>query len=171
MGSAPESDAITTLRQTAVLDNQLAYLRILWNCTGNYATLAGGGLKRCTTRRRTPLICFMLQPRKLYIHKFEALLEAFLCPVSGHPVNISENWLIDAQRRFCPREDDARGFETSNTAEKGFGLRRFVPASMTNTSTCWHKATQKYFALCSQIGPSTFLLILIMNPDWAVIRA
>jgi hypothetical protein len=108
----------------------------------------------------------MLQGKDHFIHGLEALCEEFLCAISGRLVNISLKWMLAAQRSYFARENEIRERDGGENGEKEYGLRSFIPASMTDIDQYWHGVAEKCFALSSQMGVPTFFLTLTMNPYW-----
>jgi hypothetical protein len=119
-----------------------------------------------TTRIRKVLIFLMLQARNHFIHDLETLREDFLCAVFGRLVNINLKWMLGAQRGHFAREDELRGGDGAENVAKEYGLRSFIPSSMTDTDQYWHGVAEKCFALSSQMGPPTFFLTMTLNPYW-----
>jgi hypothetical protein len=75
----------------------------------------------------------MLQARDHFIHDLETLREEFLCAVFGRLVNINLKWMLGAQRTYFARDDEIRGGDGAENAAKEYGLRSFIPSSMTDT--------------------------------------
>jgi hypothetical protein len=109
----------------------------------------------------------MLQSGDHFIHGLETLREDFLRIVASRLVNISLKWMLEAQRGYFAREDEIRERDGDGNGQKEYGLRSFIPASVTDSDQYWHAVTEKCFALSSQMGAPTFFLPLTMNPYWS----
>jgi hypothetical protein len=62
----------------------------------------------------------------------ETLREEFLCATYGRLVNIQVKRLLSAQHVLMAREDEISGHDVIEQQEKEYGLRTFIPASMTD---------------------------------------
>jgi DNA polymerase III delta prime subunit len=146
--------------------DQLVYPLIFWNGSGGCGIHESEKLQGSTTLIRKVLISLILQPRDHFIHQLTTLREEFICAVSGRLINLTITFRSRAQRRCFAREDEIRG-ENSDNCPKEYGLRTFIPPSLTDSDEYWHHVTTKCFALSTQLGPPTFFLTFTMNPYWA----
>jgi hypothetical protein len=78
--------------------------------------------------------------------------------------------LAQAQSRCFAWEDEIRD-ENSDGVPKEYGLRTFIPPSLTASDEYWHHVATKCFALSTQLGPPTFFLTFTMNPYWSEYQA
>jgi hypothetical protein len=154
------------IKQWTIEYDQLVYPLIFWNGKGGCGVMTDAPMHGSTKRIRKALICLMLQPRDHFIHSLETLREEFICSVSGRLVNMAIHWLLAAQHSYFAREDELRGIDGTEEGAKEFGLRSFIPSSLTDTDQYWHAVAEKCFALSTQIGPPTFFLTMTMNPYW-----
>jgi hypothetical protein len=81
-------------------------------------------------------------------------------------VNFQVKWLLSAQHLLMAREDEVSGADTNDDQETEFGLRTFIPASMTDSDQYWQAVKEKCFALTSKLGRPTSFLTITMNPYW-----
>jgi hypothetical protein len=153
------------LSQFQMLYDQLVYPLIFWSGSGGCGISQSETLSGATTLIRKVLISLILQPRDHFIHSLATLREEFICAVSGRLVNLKIKFLAQAQRRCFAREDEIRG-ENSESAPKEYGLRTFIPPSLTDSDQYWHQVAMKCFALSTQLGAPTFFLTFTMNPYW-----
>jgi hypothetical protein len=108
------------------------------------------------------LISLILQPRDNYIHRLTTLHEEFIRAIAGHSINLSITFPAQAQRHCFAREDEIRG-ENFEAIPKEYGMRTFIPSSLTDSDEYWHRVATKYFALSTQLDPPTFFLTFTMN--------
>jgi hypothetical protein len=89
--------------------------------------------------------------------------EKLICSVSGRLSNLTIKYLAGAENRFFASEDEVR-----QDADEGkeYGLRTFVPASLTDSDEYWREVATKCFAISAQLGSPTFFLTFTMNPYW-----
>jgi hypothetical protein len=153
------------LEQSHAIYDQLVYPLIFWEGTGGCGHLNGELTEKTTTQIRKVLISLMLQPRTHFLHSMETLREEFLCATYGRLVNIQVKWLLAAQH-LRARQDEISTPETNEDQEREYGLRTFIPASMTDSDQYWHAVKEKCFALTSKLGPPTIFLTITMNPYW-----
>jgi hypothetical protein len=156
--------------QFHMLYDQLVYPLIFWNGSSGCGILVSENPQGATRRIRKVLISLMLQPRDLVIHQLTTLGKEFICAVYGRLINITIAFLAQAQRRCFTREDEVRD-ENSDRVPKEYGLRTFIPPSLTASDGYWHHVATKCFALLTQLGPPTFFLTFRMNPYWAEYQA
>jgi hypothetical protein len=85
-------------------------------------------------------------------------------------INLNIKYLSEAQRHCFAREDETRG-ENPDGSPIEYGLRTFIPPSLTDTDEYWAHVATKCFALSTQFSPPTFFLTFNMNPYWADYQA
>jgi hypothetical protein len=111
-----------------------------------------------------------LQPRDHFIHQLTSLREEFICAVSGRLVNIQIKYLAQVERQCFAREDEIRN-QISESNQKEYGLRTFIPPSLTDSDQYWKQVATKCFAISTQFGPPSFFLTFTMNPYWIEYQA
>jgi hypothetical protein len=113
---------------------------------------------------RKALVALVLQPREHFLHQMPTLREEFICAVSGRLININIKYLAEREKQLA-REDEIRaGDDDQNPKE--YGMRTFIPPSLTDSDEYWHHVATKCFAISTQLGPPTFFLTFTMNPYW-----
>jgi hypothetical protein len=125
------------LPQTSALYDQSIYPLIFWNGQGGLGMIKNEIVQAVTTRIRKVLICLVFQPRKHFIHLLETLREEFLCATNGRRVNPEAKWLLRAEAACLAREDEVKGKGNRDNQFDKFGLRSFIPSSMTHTDQYW----------------------------------
>jgi hypothetical protein len=153
------------LCQFHMLYDQLVYPLIFWTGFGGCGVSEDEGPQGASTRIRKALISLILQPRDHFIHQLTTLREEFVCAVSGRLVNLRIRFLAKAQRSYFAREDEIRG-QTAEGMPKEYGMRTFIPPSLTDSDEYWRHVATKCFAISTQFGAPTFFLIFTMNPYW-----
>jgi hypothetical protein len=147
--------------------DQLVYPLIFWQGWGGCGIAENAERHGATTWMRKVLISLILQPRNYFLHQLTTLREEFICAVFGRLVNIRIKFMVEAQKRYFAREDEIRQETVENTTkDKDYGLRQFIPPSITDSDEYWHHVALKCFAISSQFGPPTFFLTFTMNPYW-----
>jgi hypothetical protein len=101
------------------------------------------------------LISFILQPRDHFIHQLITLREEFICAVFGRLVNLNIKFITQAQRRYFAREDEILD-QNPGGSPKEYGLRTFIPPSLTDSDEYWRHIAPKCFAISIQLGSPTF---------------
>jgi hypothetical protein len=71
----------------------------------------------------------------------------------------------NAQKRHFPQEDEIRA-DIPDDAPKEYGMRTFIPSSLTDSNEHWQEVATKCFAISTQFGAPTFFLPFTMNPYW-----
>jgi hypothetical protein len=94
--------------------------------------------------------------RQDFIYAFEILREQLICSVSRQLAEIALNWFLAAQRSYVAREDEIRGIDSAEAGQKEFGLKLFIPLSLTDMDQSWHGVAEKCFALSIQTSPPIF---------------
>jgi hypothetical protein len=56
--------------------------------------------------------------------------------------------------------------EDEEDNEKEFGIRTFIPPSLTDSDEYWHDVATRCFAISTQLGAPTFFLIFTINRHW-----
>jgi hypothetical protein len=113
---------------------------------------------------RKALIAFVLQSREHFLHQMPTLREEFICAISGRLINIKIKDVAEREKELT-REDEMReGYDDQNPKE--YGMRTFIPLSLTDSDEYWHHVATKRFAISTQLGPPTFFLTFTMNPYW-----
>jgi hypothetical protein len=112
-------------------------------------------LQGCTTLIRKVLISLILQPRDHFIHQVIALREEFISAVFGRLVNLNIKCIAQAQRRYFAREDDIL-YQNTKESPKEYGLRTFIPPSLTDNDGYWRHIAKKCFIIATQLGYPTF---------------
>jgi hypothetical protein len=148
-----------------MLYDQLVYFLIFSTGSGGCGILETQNQQGSTTLIRKVRISLILQPRDHFIHQPGTLREEFICAVCGYLVNLNIKFLAQAERRCFRREDEIRS-EHSDGAPKEYGVRTFIPPSLTDSDEYWHSVAAKCFAFLTQLGPPTFFLTFTMNPYW-----
>jgi hypothetical protein len=143
------------LSQAHMLYNQLMYPLVFWTESGGCGVMKSEKLQSCTTPIREVLVSLILQPRDHFIHQLITLREEFICAVFGHLVNMNIKFLAHSQRRCFAREDEILDQNPKGTP-KEYGLRTFIPSSLTNSDEYWSHVTTKCFAISTQLRSPTF---------------
>jgi hypothetical protein len=154
--------------QQTMLYNQLVYPLIFWDGHGGCGSRDADDWKRVTTLIRKTAIALVLQPREHFIHAMAMLREEFICAVSGRLSNLRIKFLAQAEKRYFVREDEVRA---GDVGEKEYGMRAFIPASLTDSAEYWGEVATKCFAISTQFGAPTFFLTFTMNPYWCEFEA
>jgi hypothetical protein len=89
--------------------------------------------------------------------------------VSGRVINLNVKDLISAQAALAREHEVRQADEAVHDLE--YGLRNFIPPSLTDSDEYWHTVATKCFAISSQFGCPTFFLTFAMNPHWPDYRA
>jgi hypothetical protein len=158
------------LSQAHMLYDQLVYLLIFWTGSGGCGVMESETLQGCTTLIRKLLISLLLQPRGHFIHQLITLREKFICAVFGRWVNLNIKFIAQAQRRHFAREDEILD-QNPEGSPKEYGLRMFIPHSLTDSDEYWRHVAIKCFIISTELGPPTFFLTFTMNPYWPDYKA
>jgi hypothetical protein len=97
------------------------------------------------------LISLILQPRDHFIHQLTTLREEFICTVFVCFVNLNIKFVAQAQRRYFARGDEILD-QNSEGSPKEYGLRTFIPPSLTDNDEYWRHVATKCFAISTQLG-------------------
>jgi hypothetical protein len=152
------------LSQAHTLYDQLVYPSIFCTESGGCGVMESETLQGCTTLIRKVLISLVLQPRDHFIHQLITLREEFTCAVFGRLVNLNIKFIAQARRRHFAREDEILD-QNPEGSSKEYGLRLFIPPSLTDSDEyCRHVAT-KCLPISTQLGSPTFFLTFTMNPN------
>jgi hypothetical protein len=151
------------LSQAHILCDQLAYPLIFWTGSSGCGVMESEKLQGCMTLIRKVLISLILQPQDHFIHELITLREEFICAIFGRLVNLNIKFIAQAQRRYFAREDEILDQNPEGTP-KEYGLRVFIPPSLTDSDEYWRHVATKCFAISTQLGSPTFFLTLAMNP-------
>jgi hypothetical protein len=116
------------------------------------------------------LISVSLQPRDHFIHQLITLREEFIYSAFGRLVNLNIKFITQTQRRYFAREDEILD-QNPERSPKGYGLRTFIPPSLTDSDEYWGHVAPKCFAISTQLGSPTFFLTFTMNPHWGDYKA
>jgi hypothetical protein len=79
-------------------------------------------------------------------------------------ININIKDLITAQAALAREHEVRQADEGPHDLE--YGLRNFIPPSLTDSDEYWQTVAMKCFAISSQFGCPTFFLTFTRNPDW-----
>jgi DNA-directed RNA polymerase len=90
------------------------------------------------------MISLELQPHDHFIYQLGTLREEFMCTVSGRLMNLKVKFPEQAERKYLVRQDEIRAADQNG--EKEYGMRTFVPPSMTDINEYWREMATKYFA-------------------------
>jgi hypothetical protein len=143
------------LSQGYMLDDQLVYPSIFWTWSLGCGVMESEKLQGHTTFIRKVLIFLILQPRDYFIHQSITLRKEFICAIFGRLVNLNIKVIAQAQRRYFAREDKILN-QNPEGSPKEYGLRTFIPSSLTASDEYWRHAAVKCFAISSQLGSPTF---------------
>jgi hypothetical protein len=134
----------------SILYDHPVYPLIFWDGHGGCGSEDDLHLKGASIIMRKTLISLVLQGRGHFIHKLGSLREALICSVPGRLFNLTIKYLAGAEKDFFAREDEVR-----QDADEGkeYGLRTFVPASLTDSNKYWMEVATKCFAISAQLGP------------------
>jgi hypothetical protein len=136
----------------------LIYPLIFWNGTGGCGVEAGQPFQKATTLMRKSLIALVMQPRGYFLHEMGTLREEFICALSGRLVNLNIKYLAEMEKDLF-QEDKIRA--DGEDAEKEFGIRTFIPPSLTDSDEYWHHVATRCFGISTQLGPPhSFSLLL-----------
>jgi hypothetical protein len=158
------------LCQHIMLYDKLVYPLIFWDGHGGCGSADSDESRRVPTLIRKSLIALCLQDRGHFIHKLQTLREEFICAISGRLSNMRVQFLAKAQRRYFAREDEIRD-PIEEDRVKEYGMRTFIPSSLTDSNEYWRDVATKCFALSTQLGAPTFFLTFTMNPYWLEFQA
>jgi hypothetical protein len=173
---APEEndDTISTIRKnygvkpippTQMIYDQLIYPLLFSKGKGGAGVEEHASRQGATLLMRKTAISGMLQPQDNDLHLVFLLREEWGCSLCGRLINEKVKWLLNAEHRYFGREDEIRaGFGSGN--DKEYGLRNFIPPSLTDSDEYWRRVRTKCFALTTRFGPPTFFLTFTMNPHW-----
>jgi hypothetical protein len=176
IGKPHEIEAIKTgyrptkLPQHVMVYDKLVYPLIFWDGHGGCGAVEQDQWRGATLLIRKSLISLVLQPRDHFIHSLATLREEFICAVAGRLANIRVKFLAQAQHRQFSREDEIRG-DLGDSNLKEYGLRTFIPSSLTDSNEYWKEVATKCFTISTQFGAPTFFLTFTMNPYWADFQA
>jgi hypothetical protein len=81
--------------------------------------------------------------------------------------NLQVKCLASAQKRQFTRQDEIRA-RLPEDQPKEYGMRTFIPSSLTDSNEYWREGATKCFAICAQSDTPTFFLTFTMNPDWQI---
>jgi hypothetical protein len=162
-------DGRRILSQFEMVYDQLAYPLIFWNGHGGRGAAENEELQKIISLIRTTLISLALQKRSHFIHQFPTLRDEFICAGSGRIVNMSIQFHIRSQKTLG-REDEMR-IPTPEGSDKEYGLRNFIPPSVTDTDEYWHSVANKCFAISTHLGTPMFFPTFTMNPCWPEYQA
>jgi hypothetical protein len=98
------------------------------------------------------------------------LREEFTCAVAGRWVNLNIIFIAQAQRRYFAREDEILD-QNPEERPKEYGLRTFIPPSLTDGNEYWRHVAIKCFAISTQLGSPTSSLTFTINPHWPDYKA
>jgi hypothetical protein len=112
-------------------------------------------LQGCTTLIRKVLISLLLQLGDRFIHQLITLREELICAIFCRLVNLNIKFIAQAQRRLFTREDEILD-QNPEGNPKEYGLRTFIPLSLTDTDDLWRHVAPKCFAISTQLGSPTF---------------
>jgi hypothetical protein len=157
------------LSQWQMLYDQLVYPAIFWAGTGGCGVSAGDRLQGATTRIRKVAIALILQGREHFIHQMPTLREEFVCAISGRLINLNIKYLAQTERTFA-QEDELQA-DAGDQEPKEYGLRTFIPPSLTDSDEYWHDVATRCFAISAKFGAPTFFLTFTMNPYWPEYQA
>jgi hypothetical protein len=90
------------------------------------------------------------------------LREEFICAVCDRLVNLNIKFIAQAERRYFAREGEIVD-QNPEGSPKDYGLKTFIPPSLTDSGECWRHVATKCFAISTQLGSSTFFLTFTMN--------
>jgi hypothetical protein len=79
---------------------------------------------------------------------------------------VQVKWLLGAEAACLAREDEVKREGYRDNQSNEFGLRSFIPSSVTDMDQYWHGVKEKCFAFTSKLGPPTAFLTFTMNPYW-----
>jgi hypothetical protein len=116
------------------------------------------------------LISLILQPRDHFIHQLITLREELTCAIFGRLVNLNIKFIAQAQRGYFAREDEILD-QNPEGNPKEYGLRTFIPLSLTDGDEYWRHVATKCFAISTQLGSSAFFLTFTMNLHWPDYKA
>jgi hypothetical protein len=142
-----------------MLYDQLVYPLIFWTGSGGCGVMESEKLHGCTTLIRKVLISLILQTRDHFIHQLITLREEFICSVFGRLINLNIKFIAQAQRRRCAREDEILD-QNPEGRPKEYGLRTFIPPSLTDSDEYWRHVAPKCFAISTQSCFPTFSSLL-----------
>jgi hypothetical protein len=111
-------------------------------------------LQGCMTLIRKVLISLILQLRDHFIHQLMTLREELIYVVFGRLVNLNIRLISQAQRRYFAREDEILD-QNPEGSPKEYGMRTFIPPSLTDSDEYWRHVATKCFAISIQLGSST----------------
>jgi hypothetical protein len=151
------------LSQARVLSDQLVYPLMFWPGSGGCGVMKSEKLQGCTTHIRKMLISLILQLLDHFIHQLITLRKEFVCAVFGRLLNLNIKFLAQSQRRYFAGGDEILD-QNSKGDPKEYGLRTFIPPSLTDSDEYWSHVAPKGFAISSQLGSPTFFLTFTMNP-------
>jgi hypothetical protein len=163
-GSLPDDHQLEILRnsyhtqklsQAHMLYDQPVYPLIFWTGSNGCGVMESEKLQSCTTFIRKMLIFLILQPRDHFIHQLITLREDFICAVFCHLVNLNIKFIAQAQRRYFAKEDEILD-QSLEGIPKEYGLRTFIPPSLTDSDEYWRYVAPKWFAISTQLGSPTF---------------
>jgi hypothetical protein len=112
-------------------------------------------LQGCTTLIRKVLISLILEPRDHFIHQLITFREEFISAVFDRLVNLNIKFIAQARKRYFAGEDEILN-QNSEGSPKEYGLRMFIPPSITDNDKYWRHVATKCFAISTQLGSPTF---------------
>jgi hypothetical protein len=140
-----------------MLYDQLVYLLIFWTGFGGCGVTESEKLQGCTTLIRKVLISLILQPRDHFFHQLITLREEFICAIFSRLVILNIKFIAQAQRGYFAREDEILD-ENPEESPKEYGLRTFIPPSLTDSNEYWRHVATKCFTISTHLGAPTFFL-------------
>jgi hypothetical protein len=138
-----------------MLYDHLIYPLIFWTRYGGCGVMESEKLQGCTTLIRKVPIFLIVQPWDHFIHHLITLREEFICAVFGRLVNLNIKFIAQAHRRYFAREDEILD-QNPEGGPKEYGLRTFIPPSLTDNDEYWRHVAPKCFVISTQLGSPTF---------------
>jgi hypothetical protein len=80
-------------------------------------------------------------------------------------VNLKIKFIAQAQRRCLAREDEILD-QNPEGSPKEYGLRMFIPHSLTDSDEYWRHVATKWFDILTHMGSPTFFLTFTINLQW-----
>jgi hypothetical protein len=163
-------DQTNKFSQNLMRYDQLVYPLIFWDGHGGCGSANSDGLRGVMTLIRKRLISLVVQEGHHFIHKLITLREGFICSISGRLANLQVKFLASAQKRHFAREDEIRA-QLPEDQPKEYGMRTFIPSSLTDSNEYWREVATKRFAISTPYGAPTSFLTFTMNPYWLDFQA
>jgi hypothetical protein len=108
-------------------------------------------------------------PRGYFLHGMGTLRAEFACALSERLVNLNIKYLAEREKELFQEDEIRADGEQGN--EKEFGIRTFIPPSLTDSDEYWHHVASRCFGISTQLGAPTFFLTFTMNRYWPEYQA